>query len=269
MRHLFAAALSILLVSPVMAADLPTEIVEETTASWYVSLHGGVKFREKWQDDMDLGTYPDLNFDPMGPLDCDNDPCSVLLDLGIDTRAGYRVGGAVGFFFNEIFAVEGEVGYMSQKFDDVRLDSATLTETTGSDSTTFPCPSAVTGAVCSSGLDGRTSILTGMVNAIAGFPLGVIRPYVGVGAGLAHVKFNDVGLTAPAAAICCLDDSDTTFAAQIFGGADLQITDNVAIGGRLRYLHLGNVDMVDSGAFKHNLNPDGIVSGEVVLTFAF
>jgi opacity protein-like surface antigen len=282
------AAIMLAVSTPAKSADIvePEPVVEH---NWYISLHGGWKFDEEWQDEMDLGPIleppVDTLVDPATDVECgDNSPntppgpCNVLLDLDLDTDGGFRVGGAIGFQFSDIFAIEGEVSWASQEFDEGELKSATVTETqedvgqTDFDTVTLPCGPAVTGPLgipsCINAVDGDLSILTGMINLIAGFPLGeVIRPYVGVGAGFAHVSFEDVGVITPS--ICCLDDSDTAFAAQVFAGIDLMFGDRWGIGGRYRYVHISDVELTDDGGFSHDLDPDGIQSAEVVLTFGF
>ena len=105
-----------------------------------------------------------------------------------------------------------------------------------------------------------------MVNVIVGLPLGGrFRPYIGGGIGAAHVEadasISDLDFN--------LDDSDTVFAAQAFAGIDVSITENVAIGGRVRFLHLSDIDLTDDEDHEHSLDPDGIVSAEAVLTFGF
>jgi opacity protein-like surface antigen len=234
-----AAFTALASVSPVMAADMPVEpIVEEAQANWYVSLHGGWKFNEEWDDHLDASH---------------GDPASDdFANLSIDTDDGWRVGGALGYSFNNWLAIEGEIGYMKQDFDSVEFDEADG-EFTGLAGETFD-------------LGGDISILTGMVNAIVGFPIGgIFRPYIGGGIGAAHVNadasISDLDFS--------LDDSDTVFAAQAFAGIDVSITDNIAIGGRARYLHLNDIELTDDEDHKHSVDPDGIVSVEGVLTFGF
>jgi opacity protein-like surface antigen len=229
-------ALAVLIsVSPVMAADMPVEaIVEEAQSNWYVSLHGGWKFGEKWDDDLDASH---------------GDPTDDFAELTVHTEDGWRVGGAIGHAFSSWLAVEGELGYMTQDFDSVVFDTAEG-EFDGLEGEEFD-------------VDGDTSIFTGMINAILGVPVGgVLRPYVGVGIGGAIVDID--------AAVTDLDfslaDSDTVFAAQAFAGVDLSITENLAIGGRVRYLHLDDIEMVDAEDHDHSIDPDGIISAEAVLT---
>ena len=228
----FAALASI---SPAMAADMPVEpMVEEAQANWYVSLHGGWKFGEDWDDELDAthgGTEP-----------------GNTAELTVETDDGWRVGGALGYSFNDWLAFEGEVGFMTQDFD-----TAEFEEGFGLAGEKFD-------------LGGDISILTGMVNVIVGLPLGGrFRPYIGGGIGAAHVEadasISDLDFS--------LDDSDTVFAAQAFAGIDVSITENVAIGGRVRFLHLSDIDLTDDEDHEHSLDPDGIVSAEAVLTFGF
>ena len=233
---LSAVAVAVLVggLTPAIAADIAPEPVAEN--NWYLSIHGGWKFGEDWDDDLDAthgGTEPGNN-----------------ANLSIETDDGWRIGGALGYGFNDWLAVEGEVGYMEQDFD-----SADFVEGEGE----FD---GLEGEVFD--LDGDVSILTGMINAVVGLPVGhVIRPYVGVGVGVAYVDANasieQLGFN--------LDDSDTVFAAQGFAGIDLAVTENVAIGGRVRYLHLDDVDLVDDEDHDHSVDPDGIFSAEAVLTF--
>jgi opacity protein-like surface antigen len=241
-RGLIAAggALAVLIsVSPAMAADMPVEaIVEEAQSNWYISLHGGWKFGEEWDDELDASHGAPLSDD--------------FADLTIDTDDGWRIGAALGYSFNRWLAIEGEIGYMTQDFESVVFDDASG-EFVLLDGDEFD-------------LGGDISILTGMVNAIIGFPLGgIFRPYVGAGIGAAHVNA-DADISAISFS---LDDSDTVFAAQAFAGIDVLISDNVAIGGRARYLHLSDLDLADDEDHDHSIDPDGIISAEAVLTFGF
>ena len=207
--------------TPALAADIVTEpeptVVEEDVNNWYVSIHGGIKFGEDWDDDFDDD------------------------DFELETDNGWRVGAAVGYSFSSILSIEGEISYLNQDFDEAHSDC------------------------CDFDLDGDASIWTGMINLIAGFPVGnFFRPYVGAGAGFAHVSLNDLDFDS-----VDLDDSDTSFAVQAFAGIDLMLTDNMALGGRYRVLHIGDVDLDDDDDFEHELDPDLIQSVEAVLTIGF
>jgi len=210
--------------TPALAADIVTEpepAVVEDVNNWYVSIHGGIKFGEDWDDEVDDGDF----------------------DIDIESDDGWRIGAAIGYSFSSIFSIEGELSYLTQDLDHADCDDCIVDDEFD--------------------LDGDVRIWTGMVNLIAGFPVGnFFRPYVGAGAGFAHVSLDDLDFDN-----FDLDDSDTSFAAQAFAGIDLMLTDNMALGGRYRVLHIGDIDLEDD--FDHELDPDLIQSVEAVLTIGF
>lgn len=228
-----AAVLAAATFAPVSASaadiEVPTEAVAETSA-WYVSLHGGIKFGEEWQDHF---------LTHCGSLYCEEE-----WDVDLDTDNGWRVGGAVGYLFSDIFAIEGELAYMTQDFDEVDLPH-------------------VKGHPDDWEWDGDVSIFTGMINLIAGVLVAdFVRPYVGAGAGFAHVSLDDISEG-------FLDDSDTSFAVQGFAGVDFGLTDNVGLGIRGRLLHIGDLDFEDDDDCDHEIDVDLIKSVEAVLTIGF
>jgi opacity protein-like surface antigen len=160
-------------------------------------------------------------------------------DIALEFDDGWRIGGSIGYSLSSIFAIEGEVSYMQQESD--------------SDQAVDCCD------------DGDLSMVTGMVNLIAGKVIdNRVRPYVGAGAGLAHVSFKDVDVPA-----FDLDDSDLVFAAQGFAGLDFMVGQMFAIGARYRILHLGDVEFKSDGQNTHDIDPDLIQSVEAVFTFGF
>jgi OOP family OmpA-OmpF porin len=247
------AAAMIVTSTTVSAADIdvaPEPVVEN---NWYASLHGGWKFGEDWESEVDL------------------DVCFIFCLITIDevevtaeTDDGWRIGGSIGYVFNEWFALEGELSYLNQDFESLDIESIS-----GS-IFGFPFSKECNLSFCSDiGLDGDISIFTGMINAIVGVPIGGwLRPYMGVGAGAAHVSFEDVGFS-DYPSICCLDDSDTTFAWQLIAGADVRVARNVALGGRFRALNIGDIDLEDDADFDHNVDPEWMKSLELVLSFGF
>jgi opacity protein-like surface antigen len=220
------ATAAFLFSSPASAADIAVE--PEPVVNWYLSLHGGIKFGEDWDDSF---THK------CGPL------CPVEeIDLSAEADNGWRFGGALGYMLGDAFAIEGELAYMEQDFDDFEVD--------GNKQLSFD-------------FDGDVSIFTGMINLLAGFPLGgFLRPYVGAGAGFAHVSLDDIGDG-------FLDDNDTSFAIQGFVGLDVGISENVALGIRGRALHIGDLEFDDEDDFGHDVDVDLIKSVEAVLTFGF
>jgi opacity protein-like surface antigen len=225
------AAAVFFIAAPVSAADIAVEPEPVAENNWYVSIHGGIKFGEDWDD-----TFFKK---------CDTH-CEEEWDVTGDTDNGWRFGGAVGVMFSEIFALEGEVAYMKQDFDELTIN-------------------AIDGYAkgWEWDLDGDVAIWTGMVNLIAGVPVGgIFRPYVGVGGGFAHVSLNDVfdGF---------LDDNDTSFALQGFAGLDVGLTENVALGIRGRIVHIGDLEFEDEDDCDHDVEVDLLKSVEAVLTVGF
>ena len=211
--------------APIFAAD--TAVAPEAVAAenlWYVSLFGGIKFSEDWDDS----------------IDCHSKYCDHSYDVTVETENGWRVSGAVGLLFNQTFAVEGELSYMTQDLDNASFDDHHD----------------------DIDLDGDVGIFTGMVNVIAGIPISEgIRPYAGVGAGFAHVSLDDSD--------DFFDDGDTSFALQGLIGVDFVLSENVALGIRGRLLHIG--DLEADGEFdyfdcEHDIDPDLIPSLEVGIT---
>ena len=182
---------------------------------WYLSIHGGLKFGEDWDNDGQAG------------------------DLEFEFDNGWRVGATVGYSLSSILSIEGELSYINQDVEPNAADDC-----------------------CD---DGDLSVVTGMVNLVAGKLIGTIRPYVGAGVGAAHVSFNDVSL--PAAVE--LDDSDVVLSAQGLAGLDFVVSPHFALGARYRLLHLGEVELKDDGSGEHDLDPDLMHSIEAVFTVGF
>jgi len=252
----------LLLGTPAMAADIIEEPVVEESSGWYASIHGGYKFGEEWDDD--IGIFSECFDEGTAKEVC----ISLDAEASVDTDGGPRIGGAIGYQLNGMLAIEGELGWMRQDFDEATLESLVLSVDTPTDDISVDLCD-IPGVDCPTfGLGGDVSILTAMVNAILGFPVGgVIRPYVGVGVGAAWVNINDV--TIDGVSGWRLDDSDTNLAVQAMAGVDVGLTENIALGVRGRVLHVGDVEVEDSSGFDHELDPGLFKSIEAVLTFGF
>src|SRR5688572_3375254 len=92
--------------TPLFAADIavPSEPVAENV--WYLSLFGGIKFGEDWEDS----------------IECHDESCDQSHEVTVDTENGWRVSGAVGAMFSEAFAIEGELSYMTQDLENASFD---------------------------------------------------------------------------------------------------------------------------------------------------
>ncbi|MCR9134828.1 MAG: porin family protein [Alphaproteobacteria bacterium] len=207
-----------------MAADSDTPaVVTPAQMPFYLSLHGGVTFPDN----------PDIVFDLLG-------------QTGVPGRGnndnGYRVGGALGYGFNELLSGEVEVSYANSDVNSIYAGGIfnVTTPTTG---------------------DG--SLWTTMGNIVLGHDMGGWRPYVGAGAGAARMDLDVSGFGSG------VDDHDWTWAVQAFAGADLSLTQNMSIGARYRYQHVGSTNFSDGNGLPIGLDETGVHSIEAVLTVNF
>jgi opacity protein-like surface antigen len=258
--------------APAFSADIAVEPEPVAESNWYISLHGGWKFGEDW-DDHASRSFHDVPCGMMRTLAVPIITCDI--DVDVDAKAetddGFRVGGAIGWQLFPMFAIEAELGFMKQDVDTVDIGDVDINIVPSeglSQEISFNCHDVLDGH-CKQELDGDVSIVTLMGNAIFRLPLdsSFFSPYIGVGVGGAWVSFNDIGFDNFDA--CCLDDTDTSLALQAFAGVDFKVADHIALGVRGRILHIGDVDVVDDADFHHELDPDLIKSVEAVLTFGF
>ena len=103
-----------------------------------------------------------------------------------------------------------------------------------------------------------------MANAALRKNDGTLHPYVGGGVGVA---FTDADITAAGtitvggstfAFAGTADDSDTSFAAQVFGGVDIDVTDNIYVGVNGRYF-MTNADLFGADVKFRNYVAMGVV----------
>ena len=166
-------------------------------------------------------------------------PDTVLGGINVDN--GYRIGGAIGYDFTRNFAVEFETSFARSTVDSIDVGPPV--------DATQPAP-------------GHGSLLTLMGNAIIGEHYGNWRPYIGAGIGGALVSL-DVDFMSG------LDDSDWALAGQVFVGVDYAISDNVSVGARYRYQHVGSTDYTDGNDLPVGLSDFGAHSIELGLKVKF
>ena len=126
-----------------------------------------------------------------------------------DYEFGYLVGGAVGYAFGP-FRVEGELAFQHNGIDDG--DSGGL-------------------AIAVDDLGGDAMILSFLINGYyevdIDYPL---KPFVGVGAGVARVALQDVDATVTVAGVPTsarlIDDEDTVPAAQALAGLSFDLNEH-------------------------------------------
>lgn len=149
-----------------------------------------------------------------------------LGEIDPDYETGYNVGGAVGYRFSDFFRLEGEIGY--QRHDIARGD-------------------AVGAGQLVSDLNGNAEILSGMINGYVEGDFGLpLRPFLGIGGGVARVSLNNFGLSLMTPPVPFLppetievadvvDDEDTVPAAQIILGLGYDFTEHVTAAVSYRF----------------------------------
>ncbi|WP_421759626.1 outer membrane protein [Devosia sp.] len=138
-------------------------------------------------------------------------------ELNFDS--GYSIDAALGVNLGGGLSLEGQLGYLN----------ADLTDGTYG-GTPF-------------GAEGSASAVYAMANAWYGIDLGGITPFIGAGVGIANLTL-DSQYDAPFNN-ASFEDSGVTYAAQVGAGVSLNVTDNMALTARYRYLMTGDVDFTD------------------------
>ncbi|MDV3458321.1 OmpA family protein [Sphingomonas sp. HF-S4] len=182
--------------------------------AWYVGVEGGAMLVE------------DIDWDVGATID----------STTVDHKAGYDVGGTVGYDLGAV-RLEAEVGYRAASVTGLRS------------TTTFPAVNAAGGTVFApagtyDGAGGRTSALSFMVNALWDFgDDDGVQGFVGPGLGVARVK-SRLALNGNGDG---LNDSDTVVAWQAIAGIRAPISDNIDVSLKYRFFNAPGVELVDIG----------------------
>ena len=191
---------------------------------FYISLHAGAAFPGQTNDDV-------------GP------PVSGTIET--DGKTGYALGGALGYMFSRNFAIEGEVAYTKADPKSASLVSGPFSPLGPFDAT------------------GTTSVTTGMVNLILGFPMGEHwRPYIGAGAGIARFSAGNV----MAGPLGPLDGDDYGLGLQAIAGIDFALSESVSLGARYKYLRVSGISIKDPVGVVNDIEAPFNLA-EAVLTF--
>ncbi|TGX54770.1 OmpA family protein [Sphingomonas gei] len=180
--------------------------------AWYVGIEGGAMLVE------------DIDWDVGAAID----------STTVDHRAGYDVGGTVGYDLG-VVRLEAEVGYRKANVTGLRS------------TTTFPVVTGAGATVLAPGgtydyAAGSTSALSFMVNALWDFgDDDGVQGFVGPGLGVARVK-SRLALNTNGAG---LDDSDTVVAWQAIAGVRAPISDNIDVSLKYRFFNAPGVELVD------------------------
>ncbi len=174
--------------------------------AWYVGIEGGAMIVE----DIDF-TLADTNTQV----------------LSTDSNYGWDVDGIVGYDFGA-FRLEAEVGYRRANAEEHQTSVAL-----------GGIPAGIYG---DDRAYGRASALSFMLNGLIDFGADDgLQGFVGGGAGVARVKYENYGI-APAAAL--LDDSDTVFAWQAIAGVRAPLSENVDVSVKYRFFNADDVTTV-------------------------
>ncbi len=158
------------------------------------------------------------------------------------TDTGYRVGGALGIDFNSALSAEAELSWGT-----VGVNGFTIV---GGPS--FPA-------------SGDAHLLSVMGNIIVGRDMGRWRPYVGVGVGGVRVDLDNIDIGGGDG----VNDSDWTWGAQAFVGADVMLTQTVSLGVRYRYQYVGETNFLDTDGDPVSIDHIAAHSIEGVLKIRF
>ncbi|MBU2381852.1 MAG: outer membrane beta-barrel protein, partial [Alphaproteobacteria bacterium] len=147
-----------------------------------------------------------------------------------ETSDDWAAFGRLGYRFDQNWRVELEGGYRGADID-------TVTRVRGGGLPTGICQPSPAGAC--TGPDGNFDAATLMVNAIYDFgdDSWGIRPFVGIGAGVARIDTNFIGTQDGARTIAIVgDDSSTKLAAQALAGVSLALGERLDLDLTYRYL---------------------------------
>ncbi len=181
--------------------------------AWYVGVEGGAMLVE------------DIDWDVGATID----------STTVDHRAGFDVGGTVGYDLGAV-RLEAEVGYRAANVTGLR-STTTFPVVTGAGATVLAPAGTYDGA------GGRTSALSFMVNALWDFgDDDGIQGFVGPGLGVARVK-SRLALNTNGNG---LDDSDTVVAWQAVAGVRAPINDNIDVTLKYRFFNAPGVELVDA-----------------------
>ena len=171
-------------------------------------------------------------------------PPGTTVDIDINTTVDRKLGGAVlgavGYGFSNGIRIEAEVGYRINGLDTMTIDSVDIAIT----------PPGVGGSIpigIGTQLNGNTDVLSFMANVAYDFTTDMgIRPYVGVGAGVA-LLFTDASLTVPIIGdISLIDDTAVAFAYQAMAGVDYPISESWTVGLEYRFFGTLSPDFEDT-----------------------
>ena len=222
----------------------------------------GTAFAEGTMQTPDQGFYLRFSAGALGLMDADSRIPTDGDESVTEYDIGYRVGGAIGYHFNEHFGIEVEGAHSS-------ADPDTLTLYGDPNSTNFQMLNNVIWSTSS--VDGEAQANTLMFNIVYRHPWTDLTPYIGIGGGWAWMD-SETSFIHPIALIpLTFEDTDETWSAQGFIGVDKAITSNLSVGVRYRVQGIGAFDLYEDDGTPFIINIDETIwhSGELTLEWAF
>ena len=237
-KYLFAAAAVAAVASPAAARD----------GSGYFGVEGGILFPK----DQDADIFVDYETTTVGtPVVVGPADTTYNNAFGIDYKKGYDLDAIAGYDFG-MFRIEGEIGYKRAKLDSLEVDAGMIADLNAAlnrpDIDVAPDPVETLPALSAADfdLDGKVSVLSGMINALVDFGNeDGLSFYAGGGFGRARVK--------------TLGESDNAWAYQGIAGVRFALSPNIDLGLKYRYFRTGKLDLADDTGVFIDGNPETVV----------
>ncbi|HXG82309.1 MAG TPA: outer membrane beta-barrel protein, partial [Sphingomicrobium sp.] len=240
--YLLAAVAATAIAAPAQARD----------GQVYFGIEGGILFPKDQDADASVNftTTQTVPTTPTvaGPADFDDEDA-----FGIDYKKGLDLDAIIGYDFG-MFRLEGELGWKRAKLNEFEVDngfiSALNTGLNRPDRDVAPDPVDTLPALSAADfdLDGKTTVLSGMINALVDFGNeDGLSFYGGAGFGRARVKFEG--------------ESDSAWAYQLIAGVRYALSDNIDLGLKYRYFRTGKLDLADDVGLAFDGNPETVVVG--------
>lgn len=148
---------------------------------------------------------------------------------------GYAISGAAGV--SGLWGVRGLRGELEVGYNSAEVSSQSVS------GGGFLGPGAATG---------RTNTTFGLASLYYDFDTGsFLRPFVGVGGGIADVHFDNHGIT-PLGAV--LDDRSTAYAFHFTGGVNMKITDSLNVEIAYRYFGTAGAELTTRDGIRNDID---------------
>ncbi len=191
----FVCLIAVLLSLLAVSSTVQAQGKKWDTLGIYIGIAGGYSLPNNMREDFEINDFDEGHSDFTFKKD------------------GYLYGAKVGWltpFTNRIMALEFEYNHIRNNMDEIKDSGSQLK------------------------VDAKMELDLFIFNVIARYPNGIFHPYVGIGAGYAYVRIDDI--IVPAAGGIIPGTSKGVFAAQLMTGIDIDVTKNFIIGLRYKFV---------------------------------